>query len=146
MSTTATASAPYSEPVAHPSTITWMKRSTAVSSQPQVRAADPLVRLDLLGGAGHHDPAGLQHVRVVGELEDEVGVLLDQQERHALLAGDLHEDREQLPGELGCEAQRRLVEQHEARAQHQGAGDREHLLLAAAERARMLVVPLLQPR
>ena len=34
----------------------------------------------------------------------------------------------------GCQAQRRLVEQHQARARHQRAADRHHLLLAAGKR------------
>ena len=43
------------------------------------------------------------------------------------------------------EAERRLVEQDELRARHQRPGDREHLLLAAAHAAGLLVAPLLQP-
>ena len=35
-------------------------------------------------------------------------------------------------------AERRLVEQHQPRPQHQGAADRQHLLLAARERAGLL--------
>src|SRR6185312_16380692 len=39
-----------------------------------------------------------------------------------------------------------LVEEHEARPQHQRTGQREHLLLAAAERPRPLAAALLEPR
>ena len=44
------------------------------------------------------------------------------------------------------EAERRLVEKQEARAGHQRAADRDHLLLAARERARRLPPPLAQRR
>src|SRR5919112_102757 len=118
MSTTATASAPYSEPVAHPSMITWTNRST---SQPQVGAADALVRLDLSGLARQHDPAGFEHVRVV-------------------------EDLEQLTGEVRRQPQRGLVEQHQPRLEHERARDREHLLLAAAHRPGLLRAALLEAR
>src|SRR5919112_5230576 len=129
MSTTATASAPYSEPVAHPSMITWTKRST---SQPQIGAADALVRLDLAGLARQHDPAGFEHVRVVRELEHQVRVLLHEQQRHAVLPDDPLEDLEQLTGEVRRQPQRGLVEQHQPRLEHERARDREHLLLTAA--------------
>ena len=44
------------------------------------------------------------------------------------------------------QAQRRLVEQEQARAAHQRARDRQHLLLAAGERAAALVDALLEAR
>ena len=56
------------------------------------------------------------------------------------------QDAEQLLDDQRREAERRLVEQHQARAQHHGAADREHLLLAARERAGLLAVALLQAR
>ena len=44
------------------------------------------------------------------------------------------------------EAERRLVEEEQARPAHQRAGDGEHLLLAARQRAAALVQALLQAR
>ena len=44
----------------------------------------------------------------------------------------------------GREAEGGLVEQHQARAQHQRAADRQHLLLAARQRAGLLVEARLQ--
>jgi len=44
------------------------------------------------------------------------------------------------------EAQRRLVEEQQAGAGHQGAGDRQHLLLAARKRSGHLPGALLQAR
>jgi hypothetical protein len=44
------------------------------------------------------------------------------------------------------EPEQRLVEQHEARPQHERAADRKHLLLAARERAGLLEAPLFENR
>ncbi len=44
------------------------------------------------------------------------------------------------------EPERRFVEHEELRTAHQRPADGEHLLLAAAEMARLLVLPLLQDR
>src|SRR5262249_59735893 len=45
-----------------------------------------------------------------------------------------------------CEAQRGLVEENELRPRHYRAAEREHLLLPAGERARLLALALLEPR
>ena len=81
----------------------------------------------------------------MGDAQRLVQVLLDQQHADAApvdrldQAEDLlHHDRHQ--------AERGLVEDDQARLGHQAAGDRQHLLLAAAHRARQLVAPLGQPR
>ena len=65
------------------------------------------------------------------------GVLLDEQDRRALLV-DLGDDREDLGDEHRREPHRRLVEQQHPRLGHQGAPDRQHLLLAAGQRAARL--------
>ena len=62
------------------------------------------------------------------------------------LAVELAERAEQLLGDERREPERRLVEQHELRARHQRPRDREHLLLAAAHAARLLVAPLAEAR
>ena len=61
-------------------------------------------------------------------------VLLDQQDR-AVEAGD---GREDLLDHLRRQTHARLVEQQQARARHQRAAERQHLLLAARQRARGL--------
>ena len=45
-----------------------------------------------------------------------------------------------------CKAERRFVEQQQPRPRHQRTADRQHLLLAARQRAAALVDALLQPR
>ncbi len=55
------------------------------------------------------------------------------------------QDGEDLPHDQRREAERRLVEQQQARAQQQRARDRQHLLLAARQRAGLLAAALAQP-
>ena len=63
-------------------------------------------------------------------------VLLDDEHGQPLLLVQLAHDPEDLADDHRREAERRLVEQQQPRARHQRAGEREHLLLAAGERAR----------
>ncbi len=113
---------------------------------PQIRTSHGRILLDVLRRAGHHHPAGLQHVGVVGKIERERGVLLDQEHAHLLLAVDQAHDAEDLLHHERREPERRLVEEKQARSQHQRAADREHLLLAAGQRAGLLLLPFLQAR
>src|SRR5258706_7769433 len=46
---------------------------------PEIRPPDRLVLADLGRGAGDDEAAGLDEIGVVGEVEGEVGVLLDEQ-------------------------------------------------------------------
>ena len=56
------------------------------------------------------------------------------------------DDLEDLLDDERRQAERRLVEQQEARPAHQRARDREHLLLAARQRAAALALALLEDR
>ena len=96
-------------------------------------------------------PRGIHHlalahdVHVIHELERQRGVLLDQQDRQALLL----ELADRLPHALDDdrgEAFGRLVHDQAVRVGHKAAADREHLLLAAREGARALIAPLAQTR
>ncbi len=82
---------------------------------------------------------------VVGQIQRELEVLLDQHDRLALGL----EPRDG-PADFGDDQRRepfrRLVHQQHARIAHQRAADREHLLLAARERAGGLLLALLQAR
>src|SRR5215470_12026150 len=82
-------------------------------------------------GVLHHDAPDLQHVAVVGEVEGHVGVLLHEEDGHALLAVDAADDLEDVLDELGREAEGGLVEEHHLGPGHEGAADGEHLLLAS---------------
>jgi hypothetical protein len=73
------------------------------------------------------------------------GVLLDQEDRHLLLARDPADGLEDLPHNQRRQPKRGLVEQQQPRPAHQGAADRQHLLLAARQGAAALLAPLGQP-
>jgi len=64
----------------------------------------------------------------------------------SFLPVDRVDGREDLLDEHGGQAHRRLVEQQQARARHEGTRDGEHLLLAARERAGHLRHALLEAR
>src|SRR5438034_6140011 len=81
----------------------------------------------------------------MGMFESSIGVLLDQKDGRAFLVYFVYRRKNRMDQER-CESKRRLVEQEQARAGHQGAADGGHLLLAAAERAAQLFTPLLQTR
>ena len=80
-----------------------------------------------------HHGAALDDDGVVGDAENFLGVLLDQNGRHAFVADDAAQCRQQFIDEDRRQTFERLVEQHDARIEHQRAADREHLLLAARE-------------
>ena len=81
-----------------------------------------------------------------GEVEGERGVLLDQQDAHFLFLVDAPQDAEDLQHDQRRQAERGLVEQHQARLQHQCTGDGQHLLLAARQRAGLLLDAFLEAR
>src|SRR6185369_14045652 len=83
---------------------------------------------------GERDQAAFKDIAAMAHLEGEAGVLLDEEHRDAL-GGDRADHLEDLLDHEGCEAHARLVEQQEPRPAHEGAADREHLLLAAGERS-----------
>src|SRR3954447_10424755 len=81
------------------------------SSVAEVRLADALVVAELVRRAGHHCLARLKDVRPVGDVQSEVGVLLDDQHRHALCLVQLIEALEQALHDDRREPERRFVEQ-----------------------------------
>src|SRR5712671_326114 len=99
-------------------------------SHPEIAVLDVRRGSELGGAAAPHHLAALDHVMAVGDADQRLDVLVDDQDR---LAGGL-ERREALP-DLGTDERReplgRLVEDQEARISHQRAADRQHLLLAA---------------
>jgi hypothetical protein len=94
----------------------------------------------------HHDPPGFDHIGLIGQLQCQLRVLLHHQDGDLVLAVDLAEDLEQIAHDQRREAERRFIQQHQPRAQHQCARDREHLLFAARERAGLLGIAPLEHR
>src|SRR5437660_882332 len=82
----------------------------------------------------------------IGEFQRELRVLLDNQDGDLVVAVDLAEDSEQVAHDQGRQSERGFVQQHQPRPQHQRARHRQHLLLAARQRAGLLGVALLQHR
>ena len=72
------------------------------------------------------------------------GVLFHQEHGEAFGAVQFLDRLEDELDDEGREAQRRLVEQEQARTRHQGAGDCQHLLLAARQRTAALRLALLE--
>src|SRR2546425_3252637 len=104
-----------------------------------------LVGAQPLRAIGEDDLAGLQDVAAIRDGEGHGRVLLDEQDRGALLV-DVADDLEDRLHQDRCEPHRRLVEEHDLRPRHQRAPDREHLLLAARKRPALLVQAFLQAR
>src|SRR5215472_165509 len=82
----------------------------------------------------------------IGDAENFLGVLLDQDRRHAFLADDAAQRRQQFLDDDRRQPLQRLVEQHDARIKHQRATDREHLLLATGKLVAEILPPLGKPR
>src|SRR5712692_8964109 len=83
-------------PVARPDTTCCKKMSILVA---QVRPADGVVLLEDRRRSRQHHAAGLQYVGVVGQLQRDGGVLLDEQDAHALVAVDRAHDAKDLAHE-----------------------------------------------
>ena len=92
-----------------------------------------------------HEAPGRQHVDLVGDGERELQVLLDQQDGVAAFAQPPH-DLLDLQHQSRRQAFRRLVHQDELGVGHQRPSDRQHLLLAAAERTARMVDALAELR
>src|SRR5438093_7254195 len=97
-------------PVASPETTCWMKMSISV---PQVGAADRVVLAQHLRGPFHHDAPGLEQEHVVGQVQRERGILLDEQDADAALV-DRSENPEDLAHDERREPQSGLLEPPQA--------------------------------
>src|ERR1019366_9078993 len=100
----------------------------------------------MLGGSGCDDLSMSEHVGAVGDLEAEPHMLFDEDDRRLALVGELADDRQQALDDDRSEAQAELIEQQELRLPRQGAGDREHLLLSAGEKASAAILQAAQSR
>ena len=79
-----------------------------------------------------NDLAIFQHKRLVGNLQRDAHVLLDQQHGHSLVA-HLRHDAKDLLHDQRRQPLRRFVEDQQPRVQQQRARDRQHFLLAAGK-------------
>src|SRR4029077_21072018 len=129
-----------------PARIWLVSSSIARSSVPKVRLANILVVGNLRRRPRHYDSPGLDHVRVARQLECKFGVLLDDHDGYLVLTVDLPEDFEQITHNQRRQTERRFVEQHQARTEHESAGHREHLLLTSGKCACLLTSALLELR
>src|SRR5712691_6968473 len=112
---------------------------------PEVGLADAFVAAKLSALALDRHLTHLQHVRAGCSVERDVRVLLDDEHREAVVGIELLDDAEDLLDGRRREPERRLVEHQQPWAADERAGEREHLLLSAAERAGLLVAAVLQP-
>ena len=87
--------------------------------------------------AVEHDAAVLHDVGVVGGVERDLRVLLDEQDRHAERPADGGQARHQLLDDDRRQPERQLVHEQQLRPAHERRADRQHLPLAAREQARL---------
>src|SRR5438094_8577940 len=113
-----------------------------ISRDPQQATHERLVAEKLRRFALVADAPGVDHDDVSRNLADDAKVLLDEHDRREL-GGALEHPRD-LGDEQRREALRRLVDQEQRVAVQKRARDRNHLLLAARERAGPLLAALLQ--
>src|SRR5690606_34033997 len=104
-----------------------------LAGAPEVELLHVRIALEGVGGPAHDDVAVLEQVGVVDDVQRRLGVLLDEQHAGAPLAVDLADDLEDLLDEERREPEGGLVEHDQPGLGHQGARDREHLLLAPRE-------------
>ena len=95
--------------------------------------------------AFHRDAAGFQHIAAVAGFQRLGDALLDQQDGQSV-AMDLVDALEDRVHDGRCEPHRGLVEHQQLRRRREPAPDRQHLLLAARERAGELVAPFREDR
>src|SRR6266481_2657451 len=111
------------------------------SEDAEVLGYDGIIEPDLIGPAAKHHAASIDNDDIVGEIERELDVLLDEDD--GLPFGfELRDGAANLCDQLRREPLGWLVHQQHARIAHERASDREHLLLATGERARDLGVAL----
>src|SRR5262249_7315353 len=133
-----------------PSRMRMLTNGMAVSSCGKDLESEKLVaqgRVLAQAGRGAREAhcAFLEHVYAVGQRERKLHPLLRQHDRKAVALQLLHLFEQVLDDQRG-EAFRRLVQQQQFGVAHQGAGDGQHLLLAAGKIAARAIRELAQLR
>src|SRR5258708_7210145 len=101
----------------------------------EIEFLDVLVAAKPGAVAVEHDAAVLQHVAVIGDLKRHRRALLDEQHGNPKRAADLDQPADQVLDDDRRQTERQFIDQQELRPAHQGAGDRQHLALAARQQA-----------
>src|SRR5581483_8682837 len=111
----------------------------------EVGGGDPLVVKEVGSLAGQAHRAALEDVGAVGDVQAGPGVLLDEEDGESP-GTQPPQGGEHLLGDRRCQPERRFVDHQHPGPGHEAAADGQHLLLAARERRRPLLRPLLQQR
>src|SRR5881396_325020 len=119
--------------------------SVAQREGAEVRALDVWVVHQRGARALADDAARLEDVAAMGEHQRGLDVLLHEEDGHATPVDLAQHTQDRLHDARG-QAERRLVEDEQARGRHQRATDGDHLLLAARERTHELAAALAQDR
>src|SRR5205085_4421334 len=115
--------------------------------QPEIKFADELVVVELVGVAAlEGDLAVHDDVAAIGDADGLIEVLLGHQYGQLKPLLQFLDLVDRATDEDRGETDRRLVDQQDARRRHQGARQRQHLLLAAGEAAGELAAALAQAR
>src|SRR5712671_958004 len=146
------ASSPYEEPTIRPSSVIWMKgimsepiRSAGRATRAKIGALDDFVLRQFTGISGERHATLFHEIEMVRDLERQMGVLLDQENRHTL-AVQFFDDAEDFLDDDRSQAERRLIHQQKPRTRHQRARHRQHLLLSAGQSSCKLLAALIQTR
>src|SRR3984893_12951179 len=91
------------------------------------------VRAQPLCRAVEDDMSVLHDITVVGNLQRDGGALLYDQDREAELAADFAQPPQQFAYHHRGQSERKLIDQQQFRRTHDGAGQGQHLALAAGE-------------
>ena len=112
---------------------------------PQIRLPHVVVRPQRRRIALRHHATRLQQISPARQPQRHRGVLLHQQDRHAL-AMDLPQRARQFAHHQRRQADARFIDQQQLRPRHQPARERQDLLLAAGQTAGRLAAPRAQDR
>src|SRR5450631_4408228 len=89
---------------------------------------------NVAGVAGEHAASGVENNRLIGNVERQLEILFDKNDRLSFLLQEL-DGAADLSDDQGRETFRRFVEQEDPGIAHQRPPDRQHLEFAARERA-----------
>src|SRR5271168_940895 len=109
-------------------------RSRRVPPAAEIGVDDPLVAADEVGRTFRYDPTLGHDHHLVGAPHDDVDIVFDEEEGHALLAPQALDLVEQCRAQRSVDSRHRLIEQHEPRLGHQRARKFEQLALPARKR------------